>query len=66
VRFLDLNSLVCPAGVCSAEREDGFVYRDSAHLADVFVAQQSQHIFELMRTASDQHIEAPWETVARH
>lgn len=38
VQVLDLNSWVCPGGICSALTEEGIVvFRDSQHLTDSFV-----------------------------
>lgn len=40
-QLLDLNDLVCPSGVCSAQTPDGVVvFRDSQHLTDSFVRAQ--------------------------
>lgn len=38
VHELDLNSLVCPSGFCSAERDGRVVFRDDQHLTDSFAA----------------------------
>lgn len=38
VHVLDLNDLVCPAGLCQAVNQSGVaVFRDSQHLSDTFV-----------------------------
>lgn len=37
VRVIDLNELVCPDGVCHAERDGVLVYRDTQHLNADFV-----------------------------
>ncbi|WP_266169836.1 acyltransferase family protein [Dyella subtropica] len=38
VTVIDLNDLVCPNGVCSAERQGKAVYRDTHHLTGSFAA----------------------------
>lgn len=37
VRVLDLNPLVCPDDVCSAERDGVVVFRDGQHVTDLYV-----------------------------
>lgn len=38
VHLVDLDGLVCPAGVCSAERQGVLIFRDNQHLTAGFVA----------------------------
>lgn len=38
VAILDFNALVCPGGICNAERDGRIVYRDGSHLAAGFVS----------------------------
>ena len=50
VTLLDLNELVCPAGHCQAEREDGrVVFRDKFHITASFAAAKLAVIWNLSR-----------------
>lgn len=48
VKLLDIDTIVCPDGLCSAERDDTVVYRDSMHLTASFIAAQSERVRVLM------------------
>ena len=44
VRVIQLNDLVCPGAICSAERDGVIVYRDAQHLARNFVRSLSAEV----------------------
>ena len=48
VRLIDLNESVCPTGVCRAERDGFFIYRDSLHLTAKFAASLKQPLGEML------------------
>ena len=53
VEVLDLNSRVCPSGICSAMTNDGvMVFRDSRHLTDSFVSILAQKVGPLLPKSS--------------
>lgn len=43
VHWLETASLVCPAGLCSAERDGVIIFRDSQHLTRSFTATAAGH-----------------------
>ncbi|SFM88673.1 acyltransferase family protein [Marinobacter pelagius] len=51
VTVLNFNNLVCPEGVCSAKRDNIFVYRDSSHLTASFVNLLTPQIRQIIRDA---------------
>jgi peptidoglycan/LPS O-acetylase OafA/YrhL len=42
VRMLDLNAVVCPDGVCAAQRDGRIVYRDSMHVTAGYITTVAQ------------------------
>ena len=42
VQMLDLNAVVCPDGVCAAQRDGRIVYRDSMHVTAGYITAVAQ------------------------
>ena len=50
VSTLDMNDLICPAGICAAERNGKIVFRDNQHLTASFARSLGQPMAQRMDT----------------
>jgi len=55
VSMIDMNPLICPQGICAAERQGRIVFRDNQHLTASF----ARSLSEAMATEMDISLSTP-------
>ena len=49
VQMLDLNTHICPSGLCRAELDGRVVYRDNQHLSGSFAGSLAQRVSDALQ-----------------